>query len=174
MTVGARAAFPPPAPLIVQCRTAIVSDAARATTSESRCPRASPRPQQINYVLLQLPDAAQDSFGQLHIRGDHNGLQFRLNGVILPDGISVFGQTLPPRLIASLKELTGSLPAEYGLRSAGIIDLTTNSGVIDPGGTVSLYSEPERRGQRSQLGERAHPKKLHRQSCSSRATRRAI
>lgn len=95
--------------------------------------------QQLNYVLLQLPDAAQDSFGQLHIRGDHNGLQFRLNGVILPDGISVFGQILPPRLIASLKELTGSLPAEYGLRSAGIIDLTTKSGVQQPGGTVSLY-----------------------------------
>jgi outer membrane receptor for ferrienterochelin and colicins len=95
--------------------------------------------QQLNYVLLQLPDAAQDSFGQLHIRGDHNGLQFRLNGVILSDGISVFGQTLPTRLIASLKELTGSLPAEYGLRSAGIIDLTTKSGVTQPGGSVSIY-----------------------------------
>src|SRR5579871_2519864 len=94
---------------------------------------------QLNQVMLQIPDAAQDSFGQLHIRGDHNGLQYRLNGVILPDGISVFGQTLPPRLIASLKELTGSLPAEYGLRSAGIIDLTTKSGVLTPGGTVSLY-----------------------------------
>src|SRR6185437_8225663 len=43
---------------------------------------------QLNQVMLQVPDAAQDSFGQLHIRGDHNGLQFRLNGVILPDGIS--------------------------------------------------------------------------------------
>ena len=54
---------------------------------------------QLNQVMLQVPDAAQDSFGQLHIRGDHNGLQFRLNGVILPDGISVFGQTFhaPPR-----------------------------------------------------------------------------
>ena len=66
---------------------------------------------QLNQVMLQVPDAAQDSFGQLHIRGDHNGLQFRLNGVILPDGISVFGQTLPPRMIASMKLITGSLPA---------------------------------------------------------------
>ena len=74
---------------------------------------------QLNQVMLQVPDAAQDSFGQLHIRGDHNGLQFRLNGVILPDGISLFGQTLPPRMIDSLKLVTGSLPAEYGLRSAG-------------------------------------------------------
>ncbi|MDB6157027.1 MAG: TonB-dependent receptor [Gammaproteobacteria bacterium] len=94
---------------------------------------------QLNQVMLQLPDAAQDSFGQLHIRGDHNGLQFRLNGVILPDGISVFGQTLPPRLISSLKLITGSLPAEYGLRSAGIIDITTKSGALQPGGEVSIY-----------------------------------
>lgn len=94
---------------------------------------------QLNQVLLQLPDAAQDSFGQLHIRGDHNGLQFRLNGIVLPDGISVFGQTLSPKLITSLKLITGSLPAEYGLRSAGIIDLTTKGGALQPGGSVSLY-----------------------------------
>jgi outer membrane receptor for ferrienterochelin and colicins len=94
---------------------------------------------QLNQVMLQLPDAAQDSFGQLHIRGDHNGLQFRLNGVILPDGISFFGQTLPPRMISSLKLITGSLPAEYGLRSAGIIDLTTKSGALQPGGEISVY-----------------------------------
>src|SRR6185437_9643144 len=94
---------------------------------------------QMNQVMLQVPSAAQDSFGQLHIRGDHNGLQFRLNGVILPDGISFFGQTLPPRMIDQFKLITGSLPAEYGLRSAGIIDLTTKSGALQPGGEVSLY-----------------------------------
>ena len=94
---------------------------------------------QLNQVMLQLPDAAQDSFGQLHIRGDHNGLQFRLNGVILPDGISLFGQTLPPRMIESLKLITGSLPAEYGLRSAGVIDMTTKGGALQPGGEVSFY-----------------------------------
>ena len=93
----------------------------------------------MNQVMLQVPDAAQDSFGQLHIRGDHNGLQFRLNGIILPDGISVFGQTLPPRLIESMQMIMGSLPAQYGLRSAGIIDLTTKSGSLEPGGTVTLY-----------------------------------
>ncbi len=94
---------------------------------------------QLNQVMLQVPDAAQDSFGQLHIRGDHNGLQFRLNGVILPDGISVFGQTLPPRMISSMTLITGSLPAEYGLRSAGIIDLTTKGGALQPGADLSVY-----------------------------------
>jgi outer membrane receptor for ferrienterochelin and colicins len=93
----------------------------------------------LNQVMLQVPDAAQDSFGQLHIRGDHNGLQYRLNGIILPDGISVFGQTLPPRLISSMQVIMGSLPAEYGLRSAGVIDLATKSGALEPGGNISLY-----------------------------------
>ncbi|MBV9698172.1 MAG: TonB-dependent receptor, partial [Gammaproteobacteria bacterium] len=94
---------------------------------------------QLNQVMLQVPDAAQDSFGQLHIRGDHNGLQFRLNGVILPDSIAVFGQTLPPRMVAQFKLITGSLPAEYGLRSAGIIDLTTKGGALQPGGELAVY-----------------------------------
>ncbi|HTT04731.1 MAG TPA: TonB-dependent receptor, partial [Steroidobacteraceae bacterium] len=94
---------------------------------------------QLNEVLLQAPDVVQDSFGQLHVRGDHNDLQYRLNGIILPEGISVFSQTLDPRLIASMNLITGALPAEYGLRTAGIIDLTTRSGLLQPGGSVSVY-----------------------------------
>ncbi len=94
---------------------------------------------QLNHVLLQAPDVVQDSFGQLHVRGDHNDLQYRLNGIILPEGISVFSQTLDPRLISSVNLLTGALPAEYGLRTAGIIDVTTQSGFVKPGGYVSLY-----------------------------------
>ena len=93
----------------------------------------------LNQVVMQAPDVAQDSFGQYHVRGEHNGLQYRLNGIILPEGISVFGQSLDPRLISSLTLITGALPAEYGLRTAGIIDLKTKSGVIDPGGSISLY-----------------------------------
>jgi outer membrane receptor for ferrienterochelin and colicins len=95
--------------------------------------------QLLNQVIMQAPDVAQDSFGQFHVRGEHNGLQYRVNGMILPEGISVFGQSLDPRLISSLTLVTGALPAEYGLRTAGIIDLKTKSGVIDPGGAVSIY-----------------------------------
>ena len=93
----------------------------------------------LNQVLLQAPEVAQDSFGQFHVRGEHNGLQYRLDGVILPEGISVFGQSLDPRLISSVTLVTGALPAEYGLRTAGIIDVQTKSGAIEPGGSISLY-----------------------------------
>jgi outer membrane receptor for ferrienterochelin and colicins len=93
----------------------------------------------LNQVVLQTPGAVQDSFGQLHIRGEHNGLQFRLNGVILPEGLSVFSQALSPRLAGSVELITGALPAEYGLRTAGIIDISTKTGMND-GGEVSVYS----------------------------------
>jgi outer membrane receptor protein involved in Fe transport len=93
----------------------------------------------LNQVILQAPDVSQDSFGQFHIRGEHNGLQYRLNGIILPEGISVFGQSLDPRFIESLSLVDGALPAEYGLRTAGIISITTKSGIEAPGGAVSLY-----------------------------------
>ena len=93
----------------------------------------------LNQVILQAPDVAQDSFGQFHVRGEHDGLQYRLNGIILPEGISVFGQSLDPRFISSLSLITGALPAEYGLRTAGIIDITTKSGLQAPGGSVSIY-----------------------------------
>ncbi|HWA70231.1 MAG TPA: TonB-dependent receptor [Rhizomicrobium sp.] len=93
----------------------------------------------LNSVVLQMPGVAQDSFGQLHIRGEHNGLQYRLNGIILPEGISVFGQTLDPRLAESVRLITGALPAEYGLRTAGIVDIQTKTGVFEDGGAISLY-----------------------------------
>jgi outer membrane receptor protein involved in Fe transport len=93
----------------------------------------------LNQVILQAPGVAQDSFGQLHVRGEHNGLQFRLNGVILPEGLSVFSQALSPRLASKVALVTGALPAQYGLRTAGIIDITTRSGAYDNGGEVSIY-----------------------------------
>jgi outer membrane receptor protein involved in Fe transport len=93
----------------------------------------------LNQVILQAPGVAQDSFGQLHVRGEHNGLQYRLNGIILPEGISVFGQTLDPRLAQSVQLITGALPAEYGDRTAGVIDVKTKTGVFDQGGELSVY-----------------------------------
>ena len=93
---------------------------------------------QLNQVILQAPGVTQDSYGQLHIRGDHNNLQYRLNNVILPEGLSVFGQSLSPRLASNIDIITGALPAQYGLRTAGIINITTKSGFGD-GGEVSIY-----------------------------------
>jgi outer membrane receptor protein involved in Fe transport len=93
----------------------------------------------FNQVLLQAPGISQDSFGQLHIRNEHANLQYRINGIILPEGISGFGQALDPRFAESIDVINGTLPAQYGYRTAGIVNITTRSGAFDQGGEMSLY-----------------------------------
>src|SRR5208337_2421222 len=93
----------------------------------------------LNQVILQAPGVAQDSYGQLHVRGDHANLQYRVNGVQLPEGITGFGQVLSPRFAQSISLLTGALPAEYGLRTAGVIDIKTKDGLLDPVADVDFY-----------------------------------
>lgn len=93
----------------------------------------------LNQVILQMPSVAQDSYGQFHIRGEHNALQYRLDGITLPEGISVFGQTLDPRLASSVELITGALPAEYGLATGGIVDIKPKTGLFDSGGSISVY-----------------------------------
>ncbi len=93
----------------------------------------------LNQVILQAPGVAQDSYGQLHVRGDHANLQYRINGVQLPEGITGFGQVLSPRFAQSISLLTGALPAEYGLRTAGVIDIKTKDGLLDNLADVDFY-----------------------------------
>ncbi len=93
----------------------------------------------VNQILLQAPGVVQDSYGEVHVRGDHANLQYRINGVIIPESISGFGQTLDTRMIESMSLLTGALPAQYGLRTAGVVDITTRSGQkLGNGGSVGL------------------------------------
>jgi outer membrane receptor protein involved in Fe transport len=95
--------------------------------------------QSFNKLLLQAPGVTQDTFGQLHIRNEHANTQFRINGVQLPEGINVFGQALQTRLANSVALITGSLPAQYGLRTSGVIDIQTKTGTLDPRGSVTMY-----------------------------------
>ncbi len=93
----------------------------------------------LTQLLVQAPGVALDSFGQIHVRGDHNEVQFRLDGVELPEGLSVFGQALETRFANSLALITGALPAQYGFDTAAVVDITTKSGTTDPGGEISIY-----------------------------------
>lgn len=90
-------------------------------------------------VLLQAPGVAEDSFGQIHLRGEHANVQYRINGVELPEGISVFGQALETRFAQSMSLITGALPAQYGLFTAGVVDIQTRTGYSNPGLTLSMY-----------------------------------
>jgi len=91
----------------------------------------------LNQVLLRAPGVVQDGFGQIHVRGDHGSLQYRLDGVQLPEGLALFSQILSPRFADSLSLITGALPAQYGLRTAGVVDINVKSGTTNPGGEAS-------------------------------------
>lgn len=93
----------------------------------------------LNQVLLQAPGVVQDSFGQLHVRGDHANLQYRINGVIIPEPISGFGQMLDTRFADEIKLITGALPAQYGFRTAGIVDIRTKGAAADEEGQPKAF-----------------------------------
>ena len=93
----------------------------------------------FNETLLRAPGVVQDSFGQLHVRGEHANLQYRIDGVFLPEGITVFGQELDSRFVQRMSLIDGALPAQYGFKTAGIVDIQTKSGSFEPGGDVSFY-----------------------------------
>jgi len=92
----------------------------------------------LNQLILQTPGVVQDSYGQLHVRGDHGNVQYRINGVIIPESISGFGQALETRFADHLSVLTGALPAQYGLRNAAVVDIQSKGETLENEGHVGL------------------------------------
>jgi hypothetical protein len=95
----------------------------------------------LDKVLLQTPGVSQDSAasGEIHVRNEHANLQYRINGIMLPDGVGAFGQILDTGIVGSMALLTGALPAQYGLRTAGVLDIQTKADVFNNSGSVSVY-----------------------------------
>ncbi len=90
-------------------------------------------------VLLQAPGTVQDEFGEIHVRGDHGDVQYRVNGILLPESLNGFAQEVDTHLIRSVTLITGTMPAQFGDRTAGIIDVTTKTGSQLNGAQLSLY-----------------------------------
>src|SRR5215831_2636407 len=93
----------------------------------------------FNQTMLRFPGVAQDSFGQLHVRGEHANLQYRIDDVLLPESIPGFGQELETRFADSVSLITGALPAQFGFRNTGVVDIHTKSGAAFQEGEASLY-----------------------------------
>lgn len=93
----------------------------------------------LNKSLLQAPGVVQDSYGVIHVRNEHANLQYRLNGVIVPESITGFGTTFDPRIASEIQLITGTLPAQYGYRTAGVVNFKTESGLLGNGGEIGAY-----------------------------------
>jgi outer membrane receptor protein involved in Fe transport len=94
-----------------------------------------------NILVQTLPGVTQDSSvqGSLHVRNEHGNLQYRINGVMLPDGVTGFGSVLDTGLIGNLSLIVGALPAEYGLRTSGVVDIATRTDAFNNTGSVGMY-----------------------------------
>ena len=85
----------------------------------------------LNQVMLQMPGVALDQNQEIHIRGEHMGIQYQMNGILLPLDINTdptFTQLLNAYFVKSVSLLDGVLPAHYGYRTSGVIDIHTKDG----------------------------------------------
>src|SRR5205807_152015 len=93
----------------------------------------------FNQTMLRFPGVTQDSFGQLHVRGEHANLQYRIDDVLIPESIPGFGQVLETRFADNISLITGALPAQFGFRNTGVIDIHTKNGAVFQQGEASLF-----------------------------------
>ena len=95
----------------------------------------------IDKVLLQFPGVSQESAAQggIHVRNEHAYFSYRINGILLPDGLAGFSKFIDTSFIGSLTLITGAMPAQYGLRTAGVIDIQTASGAFNNAGQIGYY-----------------------------------
>src|SRR5881398_2924403 len=93
----------------------------------------------FNQTMLRFPGVTQDSFGQLHVRGEHANLQYRIDDVLIPESIPGFGQVLETRFADNISLITGALPAQFGFRNTGVIDIHTKNGAVFQQSDASVY-----------------------------------
>ncbi len=85
----------------------------------------------LNQVVLQMPGVALDQNQEIHIRAEHAGVLYQINGIMLPLDIgteSEFTQLLNAYFVKRVSLIDGILPAQYGYRTSGVIEIATKNG----------------------------------------------
>jgi TonB dependent receptor-like, beta-barrel/Carboxypeptidase regulatory-like domain len=85
----------------------------------------------LNDVLLQMPGVALDQNQEIHIRGEHAGVQYQVDDILLPLDINndpTFTQLLNSYFVDGMSLIDGALPAQYGYRTAGVVEIKTKTG----------------------------------------------
>ena len=94
----------------------------------------------LHDVLATIPSAITSSLKQVHIRQEHANLQFRIDGVPIPDTVtSQFTDLLSPRAWERADILLGGLEAQYGVRTTAVIDITSKSGTKPGFGSIGVF-----------------------------------
>lgn len=95
---------------------------------------------ELHDVLLTIPSAVYGSLKQVHIRQDHANLQLRIDGVPIPDTVSsTFSDVISPRAWERADIILGGMEAQYGNKTAAVLDITTKSGTKPGFGSAQLF-----------------------------------
>jgi hypothetical protein len=91
-------------------------------------------------VLQTVPSVVYGGLGQTHIRQDHANQQFRIDGVPIPDGVSsTFTDVISPRMWERADIILGGMEAQYGNKTAVLVDITSKSGTHPSFGSAQLF-----------------------------------
>jgi hypothetical protein len=95
---------------------------------------------ELHDVLQTIPSAAYGSLKQLHIRQDHANVQFRIDGVPIPDTVSAtFSDVIAPRAWERADIILGGMEAQYGNKNTAIVDITSKSGTKPGFGSIQMF-----------------------------------
>jgi hypothetical protein len=91
-------------------------------------------------IVATAPGWTEDANGRLHARGIEYQVQYSVDGIPIYDTIAdTFASAPDPRNFRSVEISTAYLPAEYGNKLAGVIAITSRSGLeIPTQGSVTL------------------------------------
>jgi outer membrane receptor protein involved in Fe transport len=94
----------------------------------------------IESIIASTPGFVTDDNGRMHPRGSESQVQYVIDGVPVTDNMSaIFSTSLDARTLRTVEVLTGGIPAEFGDKLAGVINVNTRSGLEGPTqGGVSL------------------------------------
>ncbi len=95
---------------------------------------------EVSDVLLTVPSVAYGALKQTHIRQDHAGQQYRIDGIPIPDTVSgAFADIVPPRAWERADIILGGMEAQYGNKATMIMDITSKSGTKPGFGSAQLF-----------------------------------
>lgn len=87
----------------------------------------------IEAVLSHTPGVVPDEDGRFHVRGEDAQLQYVIDGIPVTANMTrIYGTLFDAGLINSVRVETGGLDPEYGVATAGVLDINTKSGFDDP------------------------------------------
>jgi hypothetical protein len=107
------------------CRKATTRRSTRSSCNCRACPTIPPSPIPISTSAANTPTSRPGSTASC-----------------FPKGVSGSGPFLDTNFIGSMSLLTGTLPAQYGLRTAGVLDITSRAFATPGGERQHLWRQP--------------------------------